>query len=458
MIVRKIELKIEFYKLFNFVKKYSYPFLLDSGDIYKQSGKFSFIGFNPMLLFKAKNNKIEITGKKKSSIYKSLNSIDAFQKIFDKYERKYNDRFPFSGGFVGFLSYDLCRKIEKIPCIAADDKKIPDICFGLYDGIFVYDHKKRETYIAAHGITMPADNIINELMRIAKKASESGLEDNLSKNTKNNKKFKSGLSKKKYLQKIDKLKKHIKNGDVFEVNLTQRFETKFSADPWMLYQKLRYINPAPFSSYLDYGDFQIISSSPERFIKVQKNKIETKPVKGTISRGSGIKTDRDNRKKLLKSEKDRAELIMAVDVARNDLGRISEIGTVKVKKLAALEKYPTLYHLVSTVTGRLRNGIRFSDIIKATFPGASITGAPKIRAMEIIDETEPVRRNIYTGSIGYIGLNGNIDLNIAIRTIIVKKNKSFFQVGGAVVWDSDSLSEYKEIMLKGKAMFEALRG
>ncbi|MEA5001865.1 MAG: aminodeoxychorismate synthase component I [Endomicrobiaceae bacterium] len=295
-------------------------------------------------------------------------------------------------------------------------------------------------------------------MRIAKKASESGLEDNLSKNTKNNKKFKSGLSKKKYLQKIDKLKKHIKNGDVFEVNLTQRFETKFSADPWMLYQKLRYINPAPFSSYLDYGDFQIISSSPERFIKVQKNKIETKPVKGTISRGSGIKTDRDNRKKLLKSEKDRAELIMAVDVARNDLGRISEIGTVKVKKLAALEKYPTLYHLVSTVTGRLRNGIRFSDIIKATFPGASITGAPKIRAMEIIDETEPVRRNIYTGSIGYIGLNGNIDLNIAIRTIIVKKNKSFFQVGGAVVWDSDSLSEYKEIMLKGKAMFEALRG
>ncbi|MGE4384497.1 MAG: aminodeoxychorismate synthase component I [Endomicrobiaceae bacterium] len=457
MIIKKIDLRIEFYKLLDFLKEHSCPFLLDSGNNYKKLGKFSFIGFDPLIIFQAKDRQVEIIEHGKLNKFYSQNSIDDFQKIINKYKKIYNARFPFSGGFAGFLSYDLCRSIEKIPSAALDDKNMPDICFGLYDGIFIYDHKERETYIAAHGIENSANHVIEKLEYIAGLANKRGSDDCFFENIPKKINFKSDLSKKEYLIKVDKLKSYIKNGDIFQTNLTRRFEAESFEDSWMLYQKLRSINPAPFSAYFDYKDFQIISSSPERFIKVKKNRIETRPVKGTVARGSNKRDDVRNKQKLLDSEKDKSELVMIVDVSRNDLGRISEIGTVKVKQLFALEKYPTVYHLVSTVTGKLRQNIEFSDIIRATFPGASITGAPKIRAMEIIDEIEPVRRNIYTGSIGYIDLNGNIDLNIAIRTMILKNNKIFFQVGGAVVWDSDRLSEYRETMVKGKALFRAVK-
>lgn len=458
MIIKKIELKTEFYKIFTLIKDYQYPFFLDSGKYYDKFGKFSFIGFDPLAVFKAKGDKIEIMEQNSWHKFKNSNSLNTFQDFFNKYSKNYDSPFPFSGGFVGFLSYDLCHKIEKVSYVAKDDKKIPDICFGLYDGIFVYDHKKQESYIVAQGITQSAKDIIEKLNKIIKEVNNEISTLDIFEERRKERKITSNFSKEEYLKSIDKIKEYIKNGDIYQANLTQRFETKYTDNPWLLYQRLRDINPAPFSSFFDYGKFQIISSSPERFIKVNNNKIQTRPIKGTISRGINKEEDIRNREILLNSEKDKSELIMIVDLARNDLGRISKIGTVKVEKLFSLEKYSTVYHLVATITGKLKKDIKFVDIIKATFPGGSITGAPKIRAMEIIDELEPTQRNVYTGSIGYLDLNGNIDLNIAIRTIILKDRKASFQVGGAIVWDSDRESEYRETILKGKALRKAIEG
>jgi para-aminobenzoate synthetase component 1 len=458
VIIKKIDLKIEFNKIFNGIKDYPYPFFLDSGKNNEQSGKFSFIGFEPLAVFKAKDEKIEIMEENSWREEKNSNSLYVFQDFFDKYSRTHTSPFPFSGGFVGFLSYDLCHKIEKIPYMAKDDKHIPDIYFALYDGVFVYDHNKRESYIVAHGITQPAEDIIKKLNKIIKQANKKTATVNIVEERKNKNEITPNFSKEEYIKNVGKIKRYIKNGDIYQANLTQRFETKYTGEPWALYQRLRNINPAPFSSFIDYGDFQIVSSSPERFVKVDNRKIQTRPIKGTIARGINKEEDISNQQLLLNSEKDKSELIMIVDVARNDLGRISKIGTVKVETLFSLEEYPTVYHLVATVTGELREDVKFADIIKATFPGGSITGAPKIRAMEIIDEIEPTRRNVYTGSIGYLDLNGNMDLNIVIRTIILKEGKAFFQVGGGIVWDSDEESEYKETILKGEALQKAIEG
>lgn len=457
MIIKKVDLKIEFNKIFNFIKDYSYPFFLDSGKNYDKFGKFSFIGFDPLAVFKAKDDHIEIMEENILHKFNNLNSLDVFQNFFDKYSRNHKSPFPFSGGFVGFLSYDLCHKIEKVSYTAKDDKNIPDIYFALYDGIFVYDHKKEEFYIVAHGIAKPAEDIIKKLNTIIKQVNKKTATVAVTEEKIKNK-ITSNFSKKEYIKSIIKVKRYIKNGDIYQANLTQRFETKYKGDSWVLYQRLRNINSAPFSSFINYGDFQIISSSPERFIKVDNRKIQTRPIKGTISRGINKEEDIVNKKILLNSEKDKSELIMIVDVARNDLGRISKIGTVHVETLFSLEEYPTVYHLVATINGELREDVKFADIIKATFPGASITGAPKIRAMEIIDEIEPTRRNIYTGSIGYLDLNGDMDFNIVIRTIILKDGKAFFQVGGGIVWDSNEESEYKETILKGKALQKAIEG
>jgi para-aminobenzoate synthetase component 1 len=256
---------------------------------------------------------------------------------------------------------------------------------------------------------------------------------------------------------LDAVHEYILAGDIYQTNLTQRFNADLQISPLELYSELRKINPAPFASYIDFGVGQIVSSSPERFILVQGRNIETRPIKGTMPRGKTAAEDAANRETLVNSEKDKAELLMIVDLERNDLGKIAKTGTVKVPELFKLETYQTVFHLVSTVTAELKDELDAIDCVKATFPGGSITGAPKIRAMEIIDELEPTQRNIYTGSIGYIGFNGDLDLNIVIRTIVCKDGKGYFQVGGGIVWDSDNQSEYQETFDKGRALMDALK-
>ncbi len=259
-----------------------------------------------------------------------------------------------------------------------------------------------------------------------------------------------------YLRAVEAVREYIASGDIFQVNLSQRFEGDLPLPPYEIYQHLRNINPAPFAAYLDFDEVIVLSASPERFLKVEGDRVETRPMKGTRPRGSSVAEDEALARELQSSTKDKAENVMIVDLERNDLGRVCRFGTVKVRELWTLEKYATVFQLTSCVEGRLSHDKNRIDLLKACFPGGSITGAPKVRAMEIIDELEPTRRGIYTGSIGYLSFNGAMDLNIAIRTILVKNGKVYFQVGGGIIYDSEPEAEYRETLDKAKALFQAL--
>jgi para-aminobenzoate synthetase component 1 len=269
--------------------------------------------------------------------------------------------------------------------------------------------------------------------------------------------LKSNISHEEYIKAVAAAREYICAGDIFQVNLSQRFEADLNIPPYELYQRLRRINPAPFASYLNFDDVSVVSASPERFLKIRGDWVETRPIKGTRPRGKSGAEDKALAQELLSSAKDRAENVMIVDLERNDLGRVSRYGTVKVTELAILETYPTVFHLTSTVVGRLSPGKSRIDLLKATFPGGSITGAPKVRAMEIIDELEPTRRSVYTGSIGYLSFDGGMDLNIVIRTFVIKGSKAYFQVGGGIVYDSEPEAEYQETLDKARALIQALQ-
>jgi len=258
------------------------------------------------------------------------------------------------------------------------------------------------------------------------------------------------------LKAVDNVREYIAAGDVFQVNLSQRFEASLRVPPFELYKRLRKVNPSPFAGYLNFPAVIIVSASPERFLRVQGDTIETRPVKGTRPRGRDQAEDEALARELVSSVKDRGENVMIVDLERNDLGRVCHYGTVKVTELAILETFPTVFHLTSTVVGKLRRDKSNIDLLKAAFPGGSITGAPKVRAMEIIDELEPTKRSVYTGSLGYLGFNGDLDISIVIRTLLIKEGKAYFQVGGGITYDSDPEAEYMETMDKAKALIEAL--
>jgi len=267
----------------------------------------------------------------------------------------------------------------------------------------------------------------------------------------------SNFTPEEYIKAVGKVREYIAAGDVFQVNLSQRFEANLTVPPYALYRRLRQVNPAPFASYLNFDGVTVVSASPERFLKLQGDLVETRPIKGTRPRGKDSVEDAALAQELLHSIKDRAENIMIVDLERNDLGRVCRYGSIKVTELAILETFPTVFHLTSTIVGRLRQDKSNIDLLKAAFPGGSITGAPKVRAMEIIDELEPTKRSIYTGSIGYLSFNGDIDLNIVIRTFLIKGDKAYFQVGGGIVYDSNPEAEYRETLDKAKALIQALQ-
>jgi para-aminobenzoate synthetase component 1 len=279
----------------------------------------------------------------------------------------------------------------------------------------------------------------------------------------------SNFSKENYLTAVERAKQYINAGDIYQVNLSQRFQTQIEASPYEIYKRLRKINPEPFSCYLKFDNKHVISSSPERFLSLQNTpdgtgkqsegmvrNIQTRPIKGTRPRGKDEVINKKMKKELLSSKKDDAELAMIVDLERNDLGRVCNYNTVKVIEKKALEEHPTVYHLVATVEGKLHSRYDAIDLLKATFPGGSITGAPKVRAMQIIDELEPTKRSVYTGAMGYLSFNGNIDFNIAIRTFLVKDDHIFFQVGGGIVADSNPEDEYQETLHKARALIETL--
>lgn len=448
MIIRKYETKLSSNDIFIRLKDQKYVTFLDSAKDKKDLGRYSILVCNPRFVLKSKNSSVWIDDQTLSE----KDPFEALQNQLDKYKKDYTSNLPFIGGFVGYLSYDLKKFVESLEITTVDDLEMPDMYFGLYDGGVVFDHLKEEVYITDAGIDLNGENRISTLIDLIERSVEplNLIEhDTLSDITSN-------FNEEDYKASINKVREYIRSGDIYQANMTQRFKATLRETPFELYEKLRIINPAPFASYLDFGEGHVVSSSPERFIKITDGVIETRPIKGTRPRSDIEEIDEKNKEELLSSEKDKSELLMIVDLERNDLSRVAKTGTVEVTELFKLETYATVYHLVATIKAQIDEKYSITDCLRATFPGGSITGAPKIRAMEVIDELEPTSRNLYTGSIGYIDLNQNLDLNIVIRTFICKNDIAYFQAGGGIVWDSDAKEEYQESLDKAYALKNAL--
>ncbi|MGQ3685721.1 MAG: aminodeoxychorismate synthase component I [Candidatus Loosdrechtia sp.] len=434
-------------------------FFLDSALPDESFSRYSFLGFNPFLTIKTKDRKITLTDKD-GVLETKGNPFEHLRELLKQFSIKDTiESIPFFCGSVGYFGYELYHFIENLDSKTIDDIGLPDMYMGFYNTIIFYDNFLNTCSVI--GVDFGIDPLLKD--KIAHIAYV--LKKPYCPNEPLNNKYHPGspepvlhfnFDKKPYLQAIGRIKEYIRAGDVYQVNLSQRIETQIGIPPHELYKKLRSVNPAPYSCYLAFDDIAILSSSPELFLRVSNRHVQTRPIKGTRPRGRDEEADMRMKQDLLTSQKDDAELTMIVDLERNDLGRVCDYGSVKVVEKKTLETYPTVYHLVSTIEGNLQKHYDVIDLLKATFPGGSVTGAPKIRAMQIIDELEPTKRSVYTGAIGYIGFNGNMDLNIAIRTFIVKGRMVYFQVGSGIVADSNEEEEYEETMHKAKALIDSL--
>ncbi|SHE46439.1 aminodeoxychorismate synthase component I [Alkalibacter saccharofermentans] len=458
--IREIDgIYVDAFALFSCFKDEPYPFLLESGMCHDDLGRYSIIGWDPFLLFKSKEGSVEVKHGGKVEVSEA-DPFDLLKEYMEKYRQISERTLPFTGGAVGYFSYDLKNLLEKLPRTAAKDVDICDMHFGFYDETVIIDHRDKKTYAATYGITGKKESILDGICKRVKTyfeksgavSSDIGFDPQDREETS----FTSNFTKEDYLKALDKIHEYIRQGDIYQTNLTQRFTADLKTTPEKLYRVLRKVNPAPFASFIPMDEGVIVSSSPERFMRLTGKNAETRPIKGTLPRGKTAAEDEANKKALSASEKDKAELLMIVDLERNDLGRVAKTGSVEVTELYNIETYPTVFHLVSTVKAELKEQAQAVDLVKATFPGGSITGAPKIRAMEIIDELEPTERNIYTGSIGYLDFNGDMDLNIVIRTILCKGKKAYFQAGGGIVWDSDNELEYEETYHKAAALMKSI--
>ncbi|MGK0464265.1 MAG: para-aminobenzoate synthetase component 1 [Lentimonas sp.] len=429
-------------------------FILDSSLSNDGLGEWSFFGANPFLLFEGKDGSyVEHRTSNFGHVQdEGFNGLERLRKIMTDYSVENVSAIPFIGGAVGFIGYDYGRQVEEIPVLATDDRQLPDIYFGLYDGIAALNHKTGVLSLVALGIRDDADSVIEELQAIV----ESRVDIPSDYPEPQRGAWEWNVEPAAYLEAVGRVKDYIASGDVYQVNLSQRARCRFEGCPIQLYQALRTHNPAPYGALMDCGKFVLFSTSPEQFLRKRGRQVETRPIKGTRPRGETAEEDVHNAAALQSSEKDLAELLMIVDLERNDLGRVAEFGSVQVEQLYHLEHYASVIHQTATVKARLAEGRDVFDCIQALFPGGSITGAPKVRAMEVIEELEPTRRGVYTGSIGYIGFDGDAEFNIAIRSLHLKDGHLDYQVGSGIVWDSKPEDEYQETLDKGRAIREAI--
>ena len=360
---------------------------------------------------------------------------------------------PFTGGALGCFSYDLGRRFERLPSIATDAEKMPAMAIGIYDWAVVVDHLDQRSWLVAQGRRAQTHARWRELVArfSAQPVERARVPFRITAPLASN------LSRERYARAFKRVLDYIYAGDCYQINLAQRFAAPAAGDPWLAYQALRVLNPAPYAAYLNMPHAQILSASPERFLKLERGQVETKPIKGTRPRAGHPRVDAELATELKASGKDRAENVMIVDLLRNDLSKNCEPGSVRAPKLFEIESFATVHHLVSTVTGTLRQGRDALDLLRGCFPGGSITGAPKLRAMQIIEELEPHRRGVYCGAIGYIGGDGNMDLNIAIRTLVYSGGAIRFWAGGGIVADSRCDDEYQETFDKAAAMLQLLQ-
>ncbi len=441
-------------------------FILSSGYHAGSGWQYSFAGTRPFLVFRSKGKEVEITfGSLKKKIVG--NPFDILKEILAKYKNASTSSFPlFPGVAVGYFGYGLSSHIEELPITAVDDLALPDCYLCFYDTLITFDQPKRKIRLFSSGLseekTISSEEVKEKLHQAkarALSASTIGGQAGRNINTSSLKKPPSIISnfhKEDYLQAIVRAKDYIARGDIYQINLSQRLMMKAGILPFELYRRLCIVNPSPFASFLNFEGISVVGSSPERFLRLKNREVETCPMKGTRPRGKSAQEDKKLEKELLYSEKEKAELVMIVDLERNDLGRVCEYGSVRVKELRNIEKYATVFQTTATIVGILREDKDAIDLLRASFPGGSVTGAPKVRAMELIDELEPTQRSVYTGAVGYISFTGEVDLSIAIRTFLIKDERAYFQVGGGIVADSEPEAEYEETLTKAKALIQAL--
>jgi anthranilate/para-aminobenzoate synthase component I len=455
-------------------------FLLESVKGPENIARYSFIGFDPCCTFMTTNGVIETEPGWDSGLFENR-PLRALKALLSSYKQKpFAHLPPFQGGLVGILGYDFVHYLESLPQNATDDLHLPDSHFLLINKLIAFDHIARKCWvIVCPGVTdslLPGtspptvdwsqkyDEAERDIATIAERVK--GEKSEIASPKKGlirpggspaNVDIVYEMRKKEYMDIVRRTKEYIAAGDIFQANLSQRLSAPVGAkSPWNLYRILSDINPSPFAAFLDFGYYQIVSSSPERLLRIREGVIETRPIAGTRPRGKDGREDELMRKELLLNEKERAEHIMLIDLERNDLGRVSQYGTVRVDELMITEDYSHVIHIVSNVTGDLAPRKDCFDAIRATFPGGTITGVPKVRCMEIIDELEPVKRGPYTGSIGYIGFSGNMDLNIVIRSFVISNGRVYVQAGAGIVADSDPEKEYFESLKKAEALIKTL--
>ncbi|HET9986599.1 MAG TPA: aminodeoxychorismate synthase component I [Longimicrobiales bacterium] len=452
-----------------------YCLLLESAAVSSRLGRYSFLTADPFLVLRSKGRVVEATGRSGTRRLDG-DPFEALRAALAAFAAPPVAGLPpFQGGAAGYLGYDLLHHLERVPAPRFDDLALPDLCLGLFDWVLAWDHQAGRAWLVSTGL--PAAESRERFVRAA--ARTAAVLERLDGPPRRSRPWPaaahpvlpearttfpvpglpgvaSTFSRAGYLDVVARTREYILAGDIFQANLSQRLEAGWDAPPFALYERLRRRNPAPFAAYLDIGGAAVVSASPERFLRTSGGRVETRPIKGTAPRGITPMHDMALERALRVSEKDRAENVMIVDLLRNDLARVCLDHTVEVPELCVIERYPSVHHLVSTVHGRLRPELGPVDLLRAAFPGGSITGAPKVRAMEIIHELEPTRRSVYTGAIGYIGFDGTMDTSIAIRTFIVKGGTSYFQVGGAIVADSEPEREYLETLTKAAGLVAAL--
>jgi len=419
--------------------------------------RYSIFAVNPFLTIESKNGVVKLTQGENCREFKG-NPIDEIRKVLAKNKTLPLPKAPsFCGGALGYFSYDAGRWFEKIPNGVRDDARTPDCQFHFFDVVFVLDHFDKTLFVTT---TAPIEgNLKLDYLEAVKKIEEPLAKIEKKRIQKSNirvGKACANLSQQQFEEIVNQTREYIFAGDIFQANLSLRLDTPFVGNSFELYKILRRINPSPFAAYLNFKDLSIVSSSPERLVKVEGDIVETRPIAGTRRRGVDFLEDERLSVDLMLNQKERAEHIMLVDLERNDLGRICDYGSVCVNELMVIEQYSHVIHIVSNVQGRILPDKDLLDVVRACFPGGTITGCPKIRAMEIIDELEPTRRGIYTGSIGYLSFSGCMDLNIAIRTIIIKDDIAYAQAGAGIVADSEPKKEYFESLQKAEAMLKAL--
>ncbi|MCY6483211.1 anthranilate synthase component I [Clostridium aestuarii] len=431
--------------------------LLETTDL--ENGRYSFIGKNPYAILKANNNEVIIDNNYKQEIKKGK-ILDVVREYMKQFEVCNNTSLPFIGGAIGTIAYDIIRQYENIPNETEDTMYLPDVELMIITEFIAYDHLHNQIILCVleedtnEGIKK-AENKIKNIQKILEEGNAE-LENIKLDNCNLNNIAISNTTKEQFMQMVEKAQKYIYEGDIFQVVLSQRWEIGIKEDPFTIYRKLRSINPSPYLFYLNFGDYQVVGSSPEMLVEMKVDKVYTCPIAGTRKRGQNEKEDEMLANDLLNDEKERAEHVMLVDLARNDMGRVSKIGSVNVSNFMKVKNYSHVMHLVSLVEGKTREDKDPFDVLASFLPAGTLSGAPKIRAMEIIEELEKEKRSIYGGAVGYFGFDGNMDMCIAIRTMIIKDKMAYMQAGAGIVADSIPESEYEETKNKVKALVKVV--